>query len=92
MDPRDTVGWIYKEKCYTQNIKALGLVVQRRSFFHPHSKAIGANDPRGGAIFNPRDMNGWIFVELHMTFLPSKERSFGSCGFREEYFFMYFSL
>ena len=27
----------------------------------PHCKSIGANDPRGGAIFNPRGMVGRIY-------------------------------
>ena len=36
MDPRGTVGRIYKEDiihCYTQNMKALGLVVSEKKIF-----------------------------------------------------------
>ena len=55
MDPRGTVGRIYKEDsihCYTQNMKALGLVVSEKKIFlcFSHCKSMGANDPRGGAI------------------------------------------
>ena len=41
--------------CYTQNIKALGLVVWKKIFFlcFSHCKAMGVNDPRGGAILTP---------------------------------------
>ena len=35
-------------------------------------------------------MNGRIYVELHLTFLHTKYTSFGSCGFRDEDFIMYF--
>ena len=44
--------------CYTQNMKALGLVVS-------HCKSMGATDPRGGAIFDPRGMIGRIYIEDH---------------------------
>ena len=47
------------------------------------------NNPRGGAIFDPRDMIGRIYVELHMTMLYIKYTSFVSCCCRED-FFMYF--
>ena len=32
-------------------------------------KYIGANDPQGGAIFDPRDMIGRIYVEHHTRLL-----------------------
>ena len=51
-----------------------------------HCKSIGANDPRGGAISDPRGMFGGIYVKLHITMLHTKYRSFGCCGFREEDF------
>ena len=51
---------------------------------------MGANDPRDGAIFDPRSMVGRIYVELHMTLWHTKHTSFGLCCFREEDFFMYF--
>ena len=49
---------------------------------------LGTNDPRGGAIFDLRDMNGWIYVhvEFIITLFHIKHTSFGSCGFREEEF------
>ena len=42
-----------------------------------------ANDPRGGAIFDPR---GRIYVKLRITMLHTKYRSFGSCGLREDFY------
>ena len=33
MDPRGTVGRIYKDDHYTQNMKALGLVVSEKKIF-----------------------------------------------------------
>ena len=51
---------------------------------------MAANDPRDGAIFDPRSMVGRIYVELHMTLRHTKHASFGLCCFREEDFFMYF--
>ena len=47
------------------------------------------NDPRGGAIFDPRGKIGRIYVELHMTMLYIKYTSFVSCCCRED-FFIYF--
>ena len=79
--------------CYKQNMKALGLVVSEKIFFFfcfSHCKSMGANDPRGGAIFDPRGMIGRIYVEDHYTLLHTKYESFGPCGFREEVFFLYF--
>ena len=40
--------------CYTQNMKALGLVILEKKIFFlcfSHCMFMGANDPRGGAIF-----------------------------------------
>ena len=51
---------------------------------------MGDNDPRGGAIFDPRGMIGRIHKEDHYTLLHTKYESFGSCGFGEEDFFIYF--
>ena len=47
------------------------------------------NDPRDGAIFDPRGKIGRIYVELHMTMLYIKYTSFVSCCCRED-FFIYF--
>ena len=70
MDPRGTHGRIYEEDprhCYTQNMKALGLVVSEKKIFicFSHCKSMGANDPRSGAIFDPRGMIGRIYIEDH---------------------------
>ena len=42
--------------CYTQNMKALGLRDLEQTTFlcFPHGKFMGANNPRNGAIFDPR--------------------------------------
>ena len=48
--------------CYTQNMKALGLVVSEKiSLCFSHCKSMGANDPQGEAIFDPRGMVGRIY-------------------------------
>ena len=58
------VGFIKRTTihCYTQNMKALGLVVSEKKIFlcFPHCKSMGANNPRGGVIFDPRAMVGRI--------------------------------
>ena len=51
---------------------------------------MGANNPRGGVIFDPRAMVGRINKEDHYTLLHTKYESSGPCGFREEDFFLYF--
>ena len=53
--------------CYTQNMKALGLVVSEKKIFlcFSHCMSVGANDPRGGAIFDPRVMVGRLYKEDH---------------------------
>ena len=53
---------------------------------------MGANDPRGGAIFDPRSMIGRIYKEDHYTSLHTKYESFGPCGFGGEDFFMFFLM
>ena len=63
------VGRISKEDHNTlllSKMKPLGLVVWRRRFFcFSHCKSMGANDPRGGAIFDPRGIVGRIYKEDH---------------------------
>ena len=57
--------------CYKQNMKALpaalGLVVSEKKIFlcFSHCKSMGANDPRGRAVFDPRGMIGRIYIEDH---------------------------
>ena len=66
-------------------MKALGLVVSEKKIFlcFSHCKSMGANDPRGGAIFDR------IYIEDHYTLLHTKYESFGPCGFGEEDFFIF---
>ena len=72
-------------------MKALGLVVSEKIFLcFSNCKSIGANDPRGGAIFDQRGMIGRIYKEKHYTLLHTKYESFGPCGFGED-FFIFFS-
>ena len=54
--------------------------------------SMGANDPRGRAIFDPRAMVGWIYKEDHYTLLHTKYESSGPCGFGEEDFFYVFPM
>ena len=55
-----------------------------------HCKSMGANNPWGGVIFDPRAMVGRIYKEDHYTLLHTKYESSGPCGFREEDFFFHF--
>ena len=99
MDPRGTVGRMYKEDHYTflhtkyESSWPCGFREEDFFFyvFFPHCKSMGANDPRGGAIFDPRGMIGRIYIEDHLTLLHTKYESSGPCGFREEDFFFIFS-
>ena len=72
-------------------MKALGLVVSEKKIFlcFDHCKSMGANDPRGGAIFDPRGMIGRIYKQDHYTLLHTKYEGSGPCGFGEEDFFMF---
>ena len=69
-------------------MKALGLVVSEM-FFPWHCKSMGANDPWGWAIFDPRGMTGRIYKLDHYTLLHTKYEGSGPCGFEEEDFFMF---
>ena len=57
-----------------------------------HCKSMGANDPRGGEIFEPWVMAGMIYKEDHYTLLHTKNESSGTCGFGEEDFFLCFPM
>ena len=98
MDPRGTVGRIYKEDYYTllhtkyESSGPCGFRDEDFFFMFSHCKSKGANDPRGGAIFDPRGMIGRIYNEDHYTLLHTKYESFGSCGFGEEDFFYVFPM
>ena len=53
---------------------------------------MGANNPRGSVIFDPRAMVGRINKEDHYTLLHTKYENSGPCGFREEDFFYIFPM
>ena len=74
-------------------MKALGLVVSETEedfLCFSHCKSMGANDPRGGAIFDPTGMIGRIYKEDNYSLLHTKYKSSGPCDFGEEYFFMFY--
>ena len=71
-------------------MKALGLVVSEKKILcFSHCKSMEDNDPRGGAIFDPKSMVGRIYKEDHYILLHTKYESSGPCGFGED-FFMFF--
>ena len=92
MDPRSSVGRIYKEDHYTllltkyESSGPCGFGEEDFFYVFSHCKSMGANDPRGGAIFDPRGTIGRIYIEDHYTLLHTKYESFGPCGFGEEDF------
>ena len=53
--------------CFTQNIKALGLMVSEEDFFtfFSYYKSMETNDPRGVANLDPRGMIGRIYEGYH---------------------------
>ena len=81
IDPRGTVGRIYKEDHYT-------LLHTKYESSWPYGfreedfLSMGANDPRGGAIFDSRGMVGRIYKVDHYKLLHSKYKSSGPCGFK----------
>ena len=50
---------------------------------------MGTIHPQGVAKFDPRGMNGTIYVEDHWPLLHTKYQSCGPSGFREEDFFSF---
>ena len=91
MDPRGTVGRIYKEDHYTllntkyESSGPCGFGEEDFFMFYPCS-------PWGGARMDPRGTVGRIYKEDHYTLLHTKYESSGPCGFREEDFFIFFPL
>ena len=73
MDPRGTAGRTHKEDHYTllltkyESSGPCGFGEEDFFMFFPlyTCKSMGANDPRGGAIFDPRGMIGRICIEDH---------------------------
>ena len=69
----------------------MGPVVSEKkiSLFFSHSKSMETINPWGVAKFDPRGMNGTIYVEDHKPLLHTKYQSCGPSGFREEDFFSF---
>ena len=70
-------------------MKKLGHMVSKKTIFFYVFPIVSLRElltPRGGPISDPRGMLGKIYVNLHITMLHTKYRSFGCCGFREEDF------
>ena len=95
MDPRGTVGRIYKEDHNTllhtkyKSFKPCGFREEDFFLCFSHCKSMEDNDPQGGAIFDPRSMAGRIYKEDHYILRHTKYESSGPCGFGEEDFFMF---
>ena len=94
INPRGTVGRIYKEDHYTllhTKYESSRPCSFREEvffcFFFSHCKSMGANAPQGRTIFVPRGMVGRIYIEYHYTLLHAKYESSRPCGFGEEDFF-----
>ena len=93
MIPKGTVGRIYKEDHYTllltkyESSGPCGFGEENFFKVFPHCKSMGANDPRGGAIFVPRSMIDRIYKKDHYTLQHTKYEGSGPCGFGEEDFF-----
>ena len=93
--PIGTVGRTYKEAYYTL------LHIKHESaghysfgegifFMFSHCKSMEANDPQGGAIFDPRGMIRRINVKLYNnTMYHTKYRSFSSVVSEKKTFFVY---
>ena len=91
MDPRGTLGSIYKGEDYT-------LVHTTYESSGPYG--FGEEDflcfshdtppPSGGARMDPGGTVGRIYKEDHYTLLKTKYESFGPCGFGEEDFLKFF--
>ena len=91
MDPRGTVGRIYKDDHYT-------LLHTKYESSGPYG--FGEEDffkvfpmtPPGRGPYEPQG-HGWqIYKEEHYILLQTKYESSGPCGFGEEDFFMFFPL
>ena len=91
------VGTIYKEDIYTllhTKLESSGPCDfgEEDFFMFFQLKAMGANDPRSGAIFNLSSKLGRIYKEDHYTLLHTKYESSGSCCFGPEDFFYVFPM
>ena len=88
MDPRGTVGRIYKEEHYTllqtkyESSGPCGFGEEDFFYVFPMT-------PRGGAHMDPRGTVGRIYKEDHYTLLLTKYESSGPCGFGEDFFYVF---
>ena len=91
MDPRGTVGRIYKGDHYTllhtkyESFRSCGF--REEDFF-----LVFPMTPPGGARMDPRGTVGRIYKEDHYTLLLTKYESSEPCGFGEEDFLYVFSI
>ena len=91
MDPRGTVGRIYKEDHYTllhtkyESSGPCGFGEEDFFYVFPMT-------PRDGARIDPRGTVGRIYIEDHYTLLHTKYESSGPCGFGEEDLFYVFPM
>ena len=91
IDPRGTVGRIYKEDHHTlpqtkyESSGPCGFGEEGFFMFYLCT-------PRGGASMDPRGTVGRIYKEDHDTLLHTKYESFESCGFGEVDFLKVFLL
>ena len=96
MDPRGTVGRIYKEDHYTllqtkyESSGPCGFGEEEYFYVFPIVSLWELMTPEAGPFFDPRGMMGSIYKEDHYTLLHTKYESFGPCGFGEEDFCMFF--
>ena len=65
-------------------MKALGHVVSEKIFL-----CFAPSRPRGGARMDPRGMVGRIYKEDHYTLLHTKYERSGTCGFGEDFFYVF---
>ena len=92
-DPRGMVGRIYKEDHYKllhtrcESSAPCGFKEEDSFYVSP----MNPPPPPGWGPYDPRGMVGRIYKEDHYTLQHTKYESFGSCDFREEDFFMFFS-
>ena len=93
VDPRGMVGKIHKVGLYTllhTKYESSGPCGLKKifcfGFCFSNCKSMGANDPRGRAIFDPRGMVGRIYKDDHYTLLHTKYASSGPCDFGKYFF------
>ena len=98
MDPRGTVGRIYKEDHYTllltkyESSGPCGFGEEDFFYVLPIVSLWELMTPRGGAIFDPRGMIGRIYIEDHYTLLHTEYECFGPCGFGEDFFMFFLTI